>query len=153
MSLIGIRLALLHSQNIPIADDFKLRVAPASVITVLKMTAYLDRPADRAKDLADIGHVLEHYTADDDDRRFSSDVLGRELDFESVSAFLLGRDVGAIVQEAEREIVDTFIARVRSEGDRAATQARMLQLGPRSWRRDPQVLESRLEAFERGLRS
>jgi predicted nucleotidyltransferase len=151
MSLIGIRLAFLHSKRVPMADDFEVPVAPASVITVLKMAAYLDRPADRLKDLSDIGHVLEEYIAEDDDRRYSTEVLDRELAFEDVSAFLLGRDVGAVVQEAERQVVDAFLARVCSEGDRAATQARMLQRGPRSWRADPQVLASRLEAFELGL--
>ena len=153
MSLTGIRLAFLHSQRIPIADDFEVPVAPASVITVLKMAAYLDRLADRAKDLGDIGHVLENYIDDDDDRRYSAEVFDRELDFDDVSAFLLGRDVGAVVQEPERDVVDAFIARVRSGGDHVATQARMLQLGPRGWKSDPQLLVSRLAAFELGLRS
>lgn len=153
MSLIGIRLAFLHAQRIPITEDFDVPVAPASVIAVLKMVAYLDRPADRAKDLGDIGHVLEHYIADDDERRYSAEVLDRELEFEDVSAFLLGRDVAAVVDATEREVIDAFTVRVRSGGDHAATQARMLQLGPRSWRGDPRLLTSRLGAFEIGLRS
>ena len=117
------------------------------------MAAYLDRLADRAKDLGDIGHVLENYIDDDDDRRYSAEVFDRELDFDDASAFLLGRDVGAVVQETERDVVDAFIARVRSGGDHVATQARMLKLGPRGWKSDPQLLVSRLAAFELGLRS
>lgn len=151
MSLVGVRLAFSESLCVPVADDFEIPVASAPVIAILKMTAYLDRPADRAKDLGDIGHVLEHYVTPDDDRRYSDDVLDRELDFDDVGAFLLGRDVVAVAQEPERRVVRAFIDRARSGGDQSATQARLLQQGPSNWGRDPHVMESRLKAFELGL--
>jgi len=88
MSRTGIRLAFSHSQRMPTANDLEVPVAPASVITVLKMAAYLGRLADRAKDPGDIGHVLENYIDEDDDRRYSAEVLDRELDFDDASAFL-----------------------------------------------------------------
>jgi predicted nucleotidyltransferase len=134
-----------------IADDLDVRVAPASVITVLKMVAYLDRPFEREKDLEDLGHLLEHYINQDDERRYSQDVLDSELDFEEVSAFLLGQDVGAVVGAVERRTVASFITRVRGNGDTAATQARMLRQGPRAWKEDPLVLLSRLRAFDLGF--
>ncbi len=152
MSLTGIGLAFRHARLVPVASDFRVRGAPASVITILKMVAYLERPEERVKDLGDIGHVLEHYIAEDDDRRYGTDVLDHELDFEDAGAFLLGRDVGRVAGSAERDVVDAFIDRIRSETDDTAMQAMMIRLGPRSWRERPQALGSRLRAFELGRR-
>jgi len=75
------------------------------------------------------------------------------MDFEVVSAFLLGRDIGALVNSEERAAVASFVAKVRDENDRHGTQARMTNVAPVLWRRDPEALLARLETFERGLGS
>ena len=43
------------------ASTAKLRVASAPAIAVLKMTAWLDRPADRERDFADLAHLFDEY--------------------------------------------------------------------------------------------
>jgi len=53
----------------------------------------------------------------------------------------------------ERAAVTSFIAKVRDERDPHGTQARMANSSPLSWRRDPEALLARVEAFERGLGS
>jgi predicted nucleotidyltransferase len=127
MSLLGQRLAFEQARDVEVASDFSIRVAPVPVVCVLKMVAYQDQPQARARDLED--------------------------DFEVVSAFLLGRDIGALVNSKERAAVASFIAKVRDENDPHATQARMANVAPVFWRRDPGALLGRLKAFELGLRS
>jgi predicted nucleotidyltransferase len=151
MSLIGIGLACERSRSVHVVDDLWLRVAPPAVIALLKIVAYKDRPSAREKDLEDLGHLLEHYLRNDDDRRYSREVLELELDFEDVSAFLLGRDMGEIVGDLERQTVASFVAGLRDEQDSGATQARMLRLGPATWRNSHAVLLDRLRAFDLGF--
>ena len=68
-----------------------------------------------------------------------------------VSAYLLGRDIGVLVNSKERAAVASFIAKVRDENDPHGTQARMANGAPLSWRRDPEALLARLKIFELGL--
>jgi len=39
----------------------------------------------RAKDLGDLGHLLERYVGHDDERRYSPNVLDSELDFDVIA--------------------------------------------------------------------
>ncbi len=48
-----------------------------------------------------------------------------------VSAYLLGRDIGALLNGEEHAAVASFIVKVRDENDRHGTQARMGQQRPR----------------------
>ncbi len=152
MSLLGQRLAFEHARDVQVASDFSIRVAPVPVVCVLKMVAYQDQPQARTRDLEDLAHFDEHVPADDQ-RRYSDEVPEAGIDFEVVSAFLLGRDIGALVNIEERAAVASFIAKVRDENDPPVTQARMANVAPVSWRRDPEALLTRLDAFERGLGS
>ncbi len=151
MSTTGLRLAFNSSISVRLAKDLQIRVASPPAVTVMKMAAYLDRPAEREKDLEDIGHLLDTYVGDDDSRRFSDEVLDHGLDYEQVSAFLLGKDIGVMSDAEDLEAVAVFFSRVRDEADPAATQARMLRSGPVSWNSDPVVMAARLEAFCLGL--
>lgn len=151
MSLVGLRLAF--EQRVPheIAPDVTIDVAPLPVLGLLKMVAYQDRPGERERDLADLAHVLEEYLGHDDARRFSDELIGSGIEYELASAYAFGTDLGALVNQTERGVVQTFVARVRDERDVAGTQARMARLGPRSWSSEPEALLARIEAFERGL--
>lgn len=151
MSTTGLRLAFDSSKPIRLAEDLLIRVAPPPAVIVMKMAAYLDRPSEREKDLKDFGHMLESYAGGDDSRRFSDDILDQGLEYEQVSAFLLGRDIGSMADAADRKAIATFLLKVRDETDPAATHARMLRSGPVAWRNDPATLAARLEAFRLGL--
>jgi predicted nucleotidyltransferase len=151
MSTTGLRLAFDSSFPIRLADDHQIQVASPPAIAVMKMAAYLDRPAEREKDLEDIGYLLECYADDDEVRRFSDAVLDNDLEYEQVSAFLLGKDIGAMAGEGDLEAITSFISRVWDELDPVATQARMLRSGPVAWRKDPAILAARIEAFSLGL--
>jgi predicted nucleotidyltransferase len=136
-----------------VASGVSIRVAPIPVVCVLKMVAYQDQPHARTRDLEDLAHILDEYVPADDPRRYSDEVHETGLDFDMVSAYLLGRDIGALVNGEEHAAVASFIAKVRDEPDSHGTQARMANSAPVSWRRDPEALLARLEAFERGLGS
>ncbi len=151
MSTTGLRLAFDLSIPVCLANDLQIRIASPPAVTVMKMAAYLDRPAEREKDLKDIGHLLEGYADGDDSRRFSDEVLDHGLDYEQVSAFLLGKDIGVMADAGDREAITTFLSRLRDEADPAATHSRMLRSGPVSWNSDPAVMAARLEAFCLGL--
>ncbi len=153
MSLLGQRLAFEQARDVQVASGLSIRVAPVPVVCVLKMVAYQDQPQARTRDLEDLAHIFHDYVAADDQRRYSDEVPETGIEFEVVSAFLLGRDIGALVNSEERAAVASFIAKVRAENDPHATQARMANVAPVLWRRDPDALLARLEALELGLRS
>jgi predicted nucleotidyltransferase len=145
MELIGLRLAFDHNLRVAIDDRHSVQVASTPAIVVLKMVAFLDRP-DREDDLTDIAQVFERYLGPIDDRRWTLPV-----DFDNASACALGMDIGALVDEREREVVTGFLARARDEDDRLRTHALLIRNGPSYWREHPEVLFDRLAAFEKGF--
>jgi predicted nucleotidyltransferase len=71
-------------------------------------------------------------------------------EYEDVSPYLLGRDVGEVVDpEARRRVVD-FVTMINDEGRGLRTLLRMTTQGPPAWR-DPDVVLARIRAFGRGL--
>lgn len=134
-----------------VASDLSIRVAPVPVVGLLKIVAYQDQPQARTRDLEDLAHIFDEHVRADDQRRYSDEVPEAGLEFEVVSAFLLGRDMGSLVNSEERGAVTSFIAKVRDENDPHATQARMANVAPVSWRRKPEALLARFDAFDRGL--
>jgi predicted nucleotidyltransferase len=143
MSLIGLRLAFDHHVLVAIDDHHSVQVATTPAIIVLKMVAFLDRP-DREDDLTDIAQVVERHLGPVDDRRWALPV-----DFDNASAFALGMDVGALVNERERHVVTGFLTRAKDEDDR--THALLIRNGPSVWREHPEVLFDRLAALEKGM--
>jgi predicted nucleotidyltransferase len=150
MSLLGMRLAFMHAGALRIAADLEVRVAPIHVISVLKMVAYMDRPEAREKDLGDLAHILYSYVGDDSDRRFSLEVPDDLTEFENVAPYLLGRDVGAVVDPEERRRILDFIATIDDEARGPQLLARMSILGPFAWR-DPDAVLERIRSFRRGM--
>jgi len=146
MNLIGLRLAFDHNLRVAIDDRHSVQVATTPAIVVLKMVAFLDRPADREDDLSDIAQVLERYLGSTEERRWEL-----PTDFENASAFALGSDVGALINEREREVVTEFLSRAKDENDRYRTHALFIRNGPWLWRQHPAVLFDRLAAFEKGM--
>ena len=85
------------------------------------MVSYLDRPHDRERDLNDIANLMEGYIADDDERRWSGEVNG-DVDYDSVSAFLLGRDMASVLAGAAHWTkVDVFMSGALDESSTSHT--------------------------------
>jgi predicted nucleotidyltransferase len=150
MNLAGMRLAFERAVSFEVDTGLPIPIAPVPVITVLKMISYLDRP-DRERDLHDVAYILDNYVPPDDERRFAPEVLDAGVDYERASAYLLGSDLRGVLDAAERERVDAFVARVRDERHPSAVQARMARLGPASWNDDPDEVLARIDAFVLGL--
>jgi predicted nucleotidyltransferase len=115
MSLVGLDLALAHNVPVHLDATTTLDVATVPVITVLKMTAWLDRAADRHRDLDDLAHILEDYLEPHDHRRWDDDIIEAGIAYEDQSAFALGRDAGSIAGASHLRIIEHFLAVVSDE--------------------------------------
>lgn len=108
MSLIGLDLALRDSA--PLVGGDPLRVASLCAIAVTKIVAWLERPGDRTKDLADLAVILNAYVTDADDR-FHDDV-DPAMDFDERAPFLLGRDIATRGTTQHVDVVERFVTKV-----------------------------------------
>lgn len=146
MSLLGFDLAFDHAAEHPTADGYPVRVAPPPVIAILKMAAYLDRPAERVRDLVDLGFLLDSYIDDEEERRFDEGAAAGEYDL--VSAYLLGVDAERICGPRHHDLVDKFLAAIG--GPEEMGHAEMLHAGPDRWRTEPDALARRIRGFRAG---
>jgi predicted nucleotidyltransferase len=119
---------------------------------VLKIAAYLDRPRERDNDLADIAHIMSEYVGPTADKRWSDEVVDLGMGFEDVSPFVLGKELGPLVDPAERRLMQKFVATIEDPQDRHSSLHRMAERAPAAWK-DPVRLRLRLIAFRRGFES
>jgi predicted nucleotidyltransferase len=111
------------------------------------MSAWLDRPAERDRDLQDIAHVFNEYLEPDAPRRWEDELIEAQRAYEDQSAFALGRDIGAIAREIHYQVINGFLATVGDESAAAhAGFARHL-----AHENSSAILDARLQAFRRGL--
>lgn len=150
MNLVGFRLAFVDALPVEIAPGATVRFASLRSLVVLKIAAYLDRPWERDSDLADIAHILYGFLGPDADARWSDEVFDLGLDFEDVGPFVLGKQLGALVDGPERHLVQSFMAAVENTADRLTTLFRMARRAPVAWQ-EPDQLRLRLLAFRRGF--
>ena len=152
MSLVGMRLAFEHAVPVPTAPDLSVNVAPLHVLALLKIVAYQDRPHQRQRDLEDLAFMMEEYVGADDDRLWTD--VPSQIEYECRPAFLLGLDLGPLLNESELGIVARIVALLRGEGQ-DTTRPRFLRGGPARWRVDDNDEDGRLDgviaAFEAGL--
>lgn len=152
MSLVGFDLALRHTVAVPLDEEgTSIEVPVLAALVVLKIVAWLDRPAARAKDLGDLAHVLDAALADDDERRWDRDdpIFLAGLDHEDQSAFFVGHEVTRIAASAHRQAVSTFLERMSApDGAEFAAMLRAARYGGAS---PEERLERRLAAFRRGF--
>jgi predicted nucleotidyltransferase len=153
MSTVGLRHVFEHSDRLEIAKGYSWPVARVSVLTLLKAAAYRDRPNERERDLEDLAQILEYYPSFTDPGRFEPDPRAEGLSFEARGPYLLGRELGAFVDERERRILDDLIGRLLRETDRGVAQGVMLREAPAGWGRDPRALIERVRGLEIGLES
>lgn len=98
-----------------------VRFAPVAAIVLLKIVAWLDRPSERQKDLADIRLILEHYENEIEiedeslrtDRLIDAWQTRADLDFSlaEMGAWLLGKDMAQLASPGARQAVRTFVER------------------------------------------
>jgi predicted nucleotidyltransferase len=149
MNLAGFRLVFERAVELRPVPGFSIEVAPLEVVALLKIAAYLDRPQQRERDLEDLSCVLEEFARPDSAERFSQEILDMGMDYELVSACLLGRRLAAMMNEEERRLVELFCSKVEDEDDPDHSQASMARAWP--WHGDTEALLSRIAAFKKGL--
>ncbi|HUK90424.1 MAG TPA: hypothetical protein VLZ81_08480 [Blastocatellia bacterium] len=117
MSLIGFDHVFSDAEPVNLAQDLTFLVIPPTVLTLLKIVAFMDRPPERQKDLDDIRDLLAEYEAGSD--RIFSEAFGDGpiLDYSLANAFLLGRDLRKLCTDDEIELVHQFIALLSDEAN------------------------------------
>ena len=151
MSITGMHLAFKYTLPYQITDDLVIQVAQLRVILLLKMVAYLEHPYEREKDLQDIATIISYQLPHDDERRWASNIIDRLLDYEHVSALVMGRELGEIIGENETLIVQKFAAKVRDDSDADTTQFRLARFGPSEWRSNPDKMLKYIDEFMLGI--
>jgi predicted nucleotidyltransferase len=113
MSTVGFREAYDNSVEVRIADDLIVRVASLPGLALMKIVAWDDRRFER--DAQDLGLIMRHYLdAGNQDRVYSKqgdcfDLLNEEFDYEKASARILGRDIGRLVTDISRPILERVL--------------------------------------------
>lgn len=148
MDLTGIDLAMRDHHRF--SEDLPANVAVATrrALFVAKIAAWLDRPAERQKDLGDRALLLDDYVDVDDARRFA-EVVPADLDWSERPAFLLGMDVRVVGSARHVARIREFVRRV-GDPDRRERHW-LLQAAPAAWRADESALPARLRALLAGL--
>lgn len=147
MNLTGLDLAFRHAERLQ-AEEPSVGVPPVAVLTLLKMTAWLDRP-HREHDLTDLCLILLHWLPIDDLRRFEPEVIAAAPWYEDAGAFLLGQEIARIAAPVHLAIARRFLDRVRDPA--LAAHGTLRAQGPSAWQEDEDLLPRFLEAFGRGL--
>ncbi len=151
MNVRNLRHAFERAIDIELEPGFRIGVAPVPVLVSLKATAYMDRPQERERDLADLAHILQWYPPDDDPRRFELAVIDRGHTMDTAGCFILGTEIARQIDPADRAPVIQIIERVREESDGGRARSIMLRQGPRIWENDPRALLDRLDAVADGI--
>lgn len=102
MDLTGFRLAHADAVLTELTQGCAIRIASLRALVVLKIAAYLDLPWQPDNDLVDIAHIMFEYVPDDAEERWNDEIVELGLDFEDVGPFVLGKQIGALVDEAEK---------------------------------------------------
>jgi predicted nucleotidyltransferase len=119
MTACGFEEALECARDQEIAPNLMLPVVSIPGLILTKVVAYMDRPAERARDLIDILYCFEHYeqTAGES-RRFvhaGTQVEGEAISYEEAGAFLLGIEVAALAKPSSCDIVRRFLDKIPDE--------------------------------------
>ena len=110
MSTVGFHEAYDNSIEVRIADDLIVKVASLAGLALMKIVAWDDRRFER--DAQDLGLIMRHYLdAGNQDRVYTEqgdcfDLLNEEFDYDKASARILGRDLGRLLTDTSRPIVE-----------------------------------------------
>jgi predicted nucleotidyltransferase len=123
MSTVGFLEAYLSSIEVRITDDLIVRVASLAGLALMKIVAWDDRRFER--DAQDLGLIMRHYlSAGNEDRIYSEhgdcfDLLDEEFDYEKSSARILGRDIGGLLTDISRPILQRVLSKADQNGSDA----------------------------------
>lgn len=106
------------------------------------MTAYLDRPFEREKDLRDLAHILDNYPPNDDDRLFDDEFDDTGLTEEQRRGAILARELAPLIGDDDRAVVNAFIAKMHRD---SPYWSRFVSASP--WRSDEDRLALHFDAF------
>nr|MCU0355111.1 nucleotidyl transferase AbiEii/AbiGii toxin family protein [Cytophagales bacterium] len=96
----------VYEEGIPevtFEDKITFKVCTLPGIVLLKLIAWDDRPEMRRNDLTDIADILFHFFSIYDEMIWSehNDLFGDERELETISARVLGREMGKILRRNE----------------------------------------------------
>ncbi len=149
LDLTGIDVAMTDAARI--ANDLPETTCVASVraLFLCKVAAWLDRPADRRRDLGDLAVMLDRYVDESGPRLFDDPHLEPDREFDERPAFLLGLDLHEVCAPKHRTRADTFTRLVANRD--GAVHAAILAAAPQRWQRDPDAVVRRIAALRAGL--
>lgn len=109
ISLVGFRHVFTQARPFSFAEGVEYQVAPPAVVGLLKIIAFMQDRYGREKDLFHLRTLFCAYEKASD-RIFGDDVLAAELeDVEYAGAYLLGKDIAALVNREEFDVVRNFL--------------------------------------------
>ena len=117
MSALGFAEAFESAQPERIGD-LVISMVPVAGCVLLKFIAYNDRPAERARDLADIVYCFEHYEEQPGGVRH--DAVGVEVDaiavaYDEAGAFVLGREVAKLARPRSLLVIRKVLNAIEDE--------------------------------------
>jgi predicted nucleotidyltransferase len=119
MTACGFEEALECARDQDVASDLRLPVVSIPGLILTKVVAYMDRSAERARDLIDLLYCFERYEqAAGESRRFDHagiQVEGKTVTYEEAGAFLLGIEVATLAKPKSLDIVRRFLDMIRDE--------------------------------------
>ncbi len=139
----------LTAAILPLAEaDLSIEMATVPLIALLKMVSWMDRPAERQRDVSDIAWLLTSYLDESNDEHFNRliEAVGYGVMYETASAYCLGVDVSKCLGAAgiAREFVETL------EGSQRWARGALFGK-PRTHFRDDDHFHLSWGAFQRGL--
>jgi len=112
MNLTGFELLATSSVRLVDVGLVGIEVPPAALIALLKMSAWLDRPEERRRDLRDLAWLFDHYVDPADDRLFVGEAAELGVFDRDASTYLLGLDIGRVAEGSARGVVERFLERL-----------------------------------------
>lgn len=126
MTACGFEEALECARDQEVAPDLRLPVVSIPGLILTKVVAYMDRPAERARDLIDMLYCFERYElASGESRRFDyagTEVEGKGVTYEEAGAFLLGIEVATLAKPKSLDVVWRFLNMIPDEFARPISQ-------------------------------
>lgn len=110
MSTVGFREAYDSSIDVRFSDERIVKVASLAGLALMKIVAWNERRFER--DAEDLSLVMRYYLdAGNQDRVYTPegdcfDLMNEEFDYERASARMLGRDIGRLLTETSRRILE-----------------------------------------------
>jgi predicted nucleotidyltransferase len=124
MSALGFEEAFQSATRQELRPGLSVPVVSIAALTILKISAYLDRPEDRARDMVDLVYCFSEYERFGDARfeLAETEVDGQPLYFEEAGAFLVGAEVARLAGPKAQARVQAFFRQLKDEFARPISQ-------------------------------